>query len=184
MTEFEAQQKISAWLEADHFRMQVLHAVRALALPECYVAAGFLRNLVWDKLHHKASSELNDIDILYFNAAHSDDEKNAERNLLQQFPAVSWDVKNQARMHLKHQHAPYSGCVEAMSCWPEKETAVGVRLDSKQRCEFIAPWGLSFLFDCCITWNNKRPLSLFQQRVESKQWLARWPRLTLRIDND
>ncbi|BDX08608.1 nucleotidyltransferase family protein [Planctobacterium marinum] len=184
MTEQEAQQQISEWLQADHFRMQVLRTVQTLGLPECYVAAGFLRNLVWDQLHQKASSELNDIDILYFNTVHSEDEKYAEHILLQQFPTVSWDVKNQARMHLKHQHTPYASCAEAMSCWPEKETAVGVRLGSDQRCEFIAPWGLSFLFDCCITWNTKRPLSLFQQRVESKQWLARWPRLTLRMNND
>lgn len=184
MTEQEAQQQISQWLQADRFRMQVLGAVARLALPECYVAAGFLRNLIWDQLHQKASSELNDIDIIYFDTNHSDDERRALEALENEFPTVNWDVKNQARMHLKHQHTPYSGCSEAMACWPEKETAIGARLLSQERLDFVAPWGLSFLFDCCITWNNKRSLSLFHDRVERKQWLSHWPQLTLRIETN
>lgn len=186
-SESEAQQQISQWLQEDPFRMQVLRAVQALNLPQGFVAAGFLRNLVWDRLHQKSFSELNDIDIIYFDTEHSEDEKRALLLLQQQLPQISWDVKNQARMHVKHHHQPYSGCAEAMANWPEKETAIGVRLNQQQQLEFIAPWGLSFLFELKISWNQARPLGLFQQRVNEKRWLSRWPRLSLAIaenDND
>ena len=184
MTETEAQETISRWLLQDKFRMQVLEAVRELALPQAYIAAGFLRNLVWDRLHQKSFSALNDIDIIYFDTDHSFSESQAKMHLQKQFVQMEWDVKNQARMHKKHGHAPYSGCAEAMSNWPEKETAIAVRLNKNQQPEFVAPWGLALLFDACITWNDKRSLSLFKDRVTAKAWLTQWPKLTLRINGN
>lgn len=184
MTESEAQETISQWLRQDHFRMQVLEAVRELALPQAYVAAGFLRNLIWDRLHQKNFSPLNDIDIIYYDTDDMYSETQAKTRLQQQFQQVDWDVKNQVRMHKKHCHSPYSGCAEAMSNWPEKETAIAVCLDENKQLQFLAPWGLAFLFDACITWNNERPLSLFKERVAKKDWLTQWPKLTVRINSD
>ncbi len=47
-------------IKQDPLRMQVLDCVAQysqLDLPQCYVAAGFVRNLVWDHLHGYASHD-------------------------------------------------------------------------------------------------------------------------------
>ena len=41
---------IEAMLRRDKQRMRLLQAVRALQLPDCFIAAGFVRNMVWDAL--------------------------------------------------------------------------------------------------------------------------------------
>ncbi len=59
-----------ALLRADHPRMDCLRAARELALPDWALGAGFVRNLIWDHLHHKAEpTPLNDIDLIYLDNA-------------------------------------------------------------------------------------------------------------------
>lgn len=43
--------QIAALIEQDPLRTKILECVAQLDLPQCYVAAGFVRNLVWDHLH-------------------------------------------------------------------------------------------------------------------------------------
>ena len=51
-----------ALIRQDEWRMACLHSVAALHLPDCYLAAGFLRNAIWDALHGKKSrTPLNDV---------------------------------------------------------------------------------------------------------------------------
>ena len=45
-------------IASDDRRMQVLRIVRGLGLPDCWVAAGFVRNCVWDHAHGRAWSPL------------------------------------------------------------------------------------------------------------------------------
>ena len=74
---------------------------------------------------------------------------------------------------------PYRSSVHAMSYWPEKETAVGVRLDRAGNVLVESAFGLDSLFSGHITYNNKRTPEVFQTRVESKGWLDRWPNLII-----
>jgi hypothetical protein len=46
--------ELRALIASDDRRMRVLHAVRDLGLPDCWVAAGFVRTRVWDHLHRRA----------------------------------------------------------------------------------------------------------------------------------
>jgi hypothetical protein len=44
-----------------------LRLVRSLQLPQCYIAAGYIRNYVWDRLHgYPGRGRHNDIDVVYF----------------------------------------------------------------------------------------------------------------------
>lgn len=43
--------KIVELIKRDPIRTKALHHVSRLNLPQCYIAAGFVRNLVWDSLH-------------------------------------------------------------------------------------------------------------------------------------
>ncbi|WP_051488333.1 nucleotidyltransferase family protein [Salinivibrio socompensis] len=162
-------------------RMRALRCVQALNLPQCYIAAGFIRNLVWDAMHQSPPSELNDIDVIYYDL----DDTRVEREqylegLLQKtMPEITWQVRNQARMHEKHQDPAYASTLDAMRFWPEKETAIAVRLDMNQRCEIIAAFGVQSLLELKLSHNPARPWAVFQQRIDDKQWLTHWPKLTV-----
>ena len=56
-------------LNADCWRMAVMRTVRAVALPDCWIGAGFVRALVWDHLHDFATATpLADVDVVYFDS--------------------------------------------------------------------------------------------------------------------
>ncbi|MET2845887.1 nucleotidyltransferase family protein [Vibrio owensii] len=169
-------------LLADPERMRVMKCVRSLALPDCYIAAGFVRNLVWDHLHHKPQpSSLNDLDIVYFDPNETDDKAAFiyEDQLAAMMPEFNWQVRNQANMHLRNGDIPYQSTLDAMSYWPEKETAVAARLNEKNQIECISAFGFESLFSGYLTWNPERPLVLFRQRLTQKNWLTIWPNLKL-----
>ncbi len=178
--DFETQ--IKTWIRSDTERMAALEAVSRLNLNDWCIAAGFVRNLVWDKLHEKNPlTPLNDIDVVYFDPLNSGEE--IDKSLEQQLDAMStlpWSVKNQARMHQRNHDIPYTSTGDAMSYWVEVETAVGVTLSRQGKMEIIAPFGTAGLFENSITINNKRiKANDFYARIEEKEWLSRWPNLKI-----
>lgn len=168
---------ITELIKADAMRMEILNVVESLKLPDCFVAAGFVRNLVWGYLHGVENSSLNDVDVIFFDRNERICEASIEQTLVSLLPNVNWQVKNQAIMHLRNGDMPYSNSTDAMAHWPEKETAVGVRISNDGRLEISAPFGEEILFLGTITHNPKREVSIFFNRVESKRWLKTWPQL-------
>jgi hypothetical protein len=92
-------------------------------------------------------------------------------------PNLNWQVRNQALMHIRNGDAPYRNSVDAMGYWPEKETAIAIRLNDKLEYECVSAFGLDSLFNLKISHNPARPKKLFVSRVEGKNWLATWPLL-------
>ena len=167
----------------DPRRLRILQQVRELDLPDCWVAAGFVRSAVWDHLHQRTPSPLpEDIDVIWFDRSQTAPARDAELEtiLRHQDESLQWSVKNQARMHLRNDDAPYASATEAMRYWPETATAVAVRLDEQGRLEVAAPLGLEDLFNLVVRpagrfKGEKQPI--YQQRLRSKNWLATWPKL-------
>jgi len=177
-------QRLVEILRQDVHRMRLLKLVAALGLPDGLLAAGFVRNLVWDNLHQVPSTALNDVDVIYFDP---NDRLGVRGQLAQAClhklaPGVNWQVKNQALMHLKNNHRPYTSCEDAMKHWPEQETAVGVAMDNNGDINVVAPFGLTGLFAGHITYNAKGDKQAFLHRVKHKNWLTTWPRLKLVLD--
>ncbi|PTO51743.1 nitrate reductase [Vibrio splendidus] len=169
-------------IKQDPLRMQVLDCVAQLDFPQCYVAAGFVRNLVWDHLHGYASpTPLNDIDVIYFDPIDTSYESDLryDAQLKQRLPELNWQVRNQANMHTKNGDESYQSSLDAMSYWPEKETAVAVKQSLNGDIECISSFGLESLFDLQITPNPKRNRDIFDQRVQSKYRLTQWSKLTI-----
>jgi len=84
------------------WRLDVLRTVAALGLPDCWIAAGFLRNPIWDHLHGYAeATPLNDIDVVYFDPEDRSKERDdsLEAELRRLSPGPPWSARNQARMH-------------------------------------------------------------------------------------
>ncbi|MBF4328231.1 nitrate reductase, partial [Vibrio anguillarum] len=64
--------KIVELIKEDPIRVEALYHVSQLGLPQCYIAAGFVRNLVWDSLHDfNEPTPLNDVDVIYFERTES-----------------------------------------------------------------------------------------------------------------
>lgn len=178
-------QRLRDIITADPRRMQILRLVRELALPDCWVAAGLVRNAVWDHLHHRPiTPPSGDVDVVWFDNARAAAALDAELDSLlqQRDKTLNWSVKNQARMHLRNHDQPYDSTTTAMRHWPETATAVAIRLSDDDQLEVAAPFGLTDLFDLIVRpgphfCTGKRPLYL--ERIVTKNWAARWPQLKM-----
>jgi len=176
--------RILKLLELDELRLNALECVRLLNLPDCYLAAGFVRNLVWDFLHQMPSpTPLNDVDVIYFDVNESNPEQcqEYESKLKEMLPTLNWQVRNQAVMHLRNNDKPYSHSLDAMSYWPEKETAIAIRKLSDEEFECISSFGFDSLFNLQITHNPKRSKAVFEHRIKSKGWLVTWCNLKVAL---
>ena len=176
------EERIREWTAADPLRMRALHLARELGLPDWCIAAGFVRNLVWDKLHgYKEATPLEDIDLVYFDPLRASPEydRELELRLAEAEPGLPWSVRNQARMHVRNGDAPYRSTLDAMGYWVEQETAVGIRMDDSSRLEVVSAFGLEGLFDKRITPNRRKRNSAaeFSARLARKNWLWIWPGL-------
>jgi uncharacterized protein len=178
--ELEALVLGSDWL------MGVLQRVAALDLPDCWVGAGAVRDLVWDLRfgHGFDPANIADVDVVFFDP---DDltaagEHDIERRLHEQDPSVEWDVKNQARVHVwfeakfGHPAEPLTSTTEGVATWPETATAVAVRLERDGSLAIAAPLGLDDLLDGVWRGNFVRVTdSEYRKRLARKQPAVRWP---------
>ncbi|GAB1847299.1 nucleotidyltransferase family protein [Achromobacter xylosoxidans] len=172
---------LQTMLVDDVGRMRALKAVHGLGLPDCWIGAGFVRNLVWDRLAGFATTTvLNDVDVVWYGQepACEADDLQLEQRLTRIAPDFPWSVKNQARMHLRNGDAPYHSTRDALTRWPETATAVAARLNDRGGVEILAPHGLDDLFAGIV-----RPVSRFveekraelEARWRAKGWQRQWP---------
>ncbi|MGD9885273.1 MAG: nucleotidyltransferase family protein [Reyranella sp.] len=159
-----------------------LRAVRTLALPDWCIAAGFVRNRVWDHLHGIVPArEPVDIDVLYFDAGDLSRERESEheRRLAVLLPGLPWQVRNQARMHVWKELPPHRDTADAMIHWLETVTAVGVRLEDDESLTVVAPLGTDDLLGlrCRPTAFGRTRLDEYEARIAAKRWREMWPRV-------
>jgi hypothetical protein len=181
----ELRQQLELIVRGTPWLVEALEAVRSLRLPESYLAAGAIRNTVWDALHGLTRSRpQSDLDVIYFDAVNLSDD--AEDRLRAALPEYAWEVTNQASVHGWQSLATgrdipaYDSIATSMASWPETATAVGARLSEQGVMEFIAPHGLVDLFALTL-----RPSpaasdpSAYTSRLRQKAWHLRWPRLVI-----
>ncbi len=176
---------ILALVAGDAWMMAALTALAGLELPDAWIGAGFLRGAVWDRLHGFGSrTALDDIDVVYFDPENLDPAAEAalERRLGARLPGLPWEVKNQARMHLGNGDAPYGSSAAALAHWLETPTAVAVRLNDGGGLELLAPLGTRDLLGLVVrptphARSHKHRLAAYRERLERKNWPAKWPKL-------
>ena len=167
------------------WRLDALRAVAALGLPDCWIAAGFLRNPIWDRLHgYTEATPLNDLDVVYFDPEDRSKERDAalEQELLKLSPGLPWSVRNQARMHATNGDRPYTSTEDALRHWLETVSAVGIRLTGTGELELLAPFGFDDIFALTVRptphASDMRPAA-YRSRMARKNWPAIWPRVTV-----
>ncbi|OZA17323.1 MAG: hypothetical protein B7X90_15310 [Novosphingobium sp. 17-62-19] len=174
---------VDAILRADPLRWWLLELVSHLDLPDCWIAAGFIRNAVWDALHGRSPQPpLSDVDVIWFDPDRIEEshDRKIEKVLRAAAPSIDWSVKNQARMHSRNSDSPYRSATDAMRYWPETATAVAARRRGKDQLDVASPLGLDDLFNLVLRPTPRfacEKLPIYQKRVESKAWITVWPLL-------
>ncbi len=139
----------------------MLAVVDQECLPDAWVGAGVVRDLVWDTKFGAGfdASRVSDVDVIFFDSTDLSRERDeAARARLQDMrPDVRWDVKNQAAVHLWYPKRfgmvvpALSSIEEAVGTWPETATAVAIRRSRGAGLEIIAPLGLD---DCSTAYGD------------------------------
>lgn len=162
--------------------VRLLEALRQERLPDAWIAAGALRNTVWDRLHGFTERHgPGDVDVVYYDPVAPSPRRDAEiqARLAARLPDVPWEVVNQAWIHEYNDEPPYDSTRDALSRWTETCTSVAARLDVAGRIEILAPHGVEDLLRLVARPNLAFPraAAVFTERMESKRWPARWPRV-------
>jgi len=188
MISFENETKLVSELttlvRSDPWIMDLLRAVHAIHLQKWCIAAGVIRNKVWDHLHGHSDRTLPaDIDVLFYDRDRTDAtyEADIESQLAATVPGVRWEAVNQATVHSYTKDAPYESIEQAMSRWADPVTAVGVHLTNEEQIVVMAPFGLRDLFGLIVRPNLVTPhaAAVYRERMTAKRWIARWPKLTI-----
>lgn len=168
-------------LTEDAQSMDILRTLRELQLPDWAIGAGFMRALVWNTLSSQKPTQLEDVDVLFFDPTNlsKSSEKKIDQQLSKIKPDVPWSAKNQARMHLRNKTKAALSTEDAMRFWLETPTAVAARIDAKDKITILAPFGLDDLFQMII---RPTPAALskvdqFESRLDRKDWRQKWPDL-------
>ena len=172
---------IATIITQDPVGMKQLRAARSLGLPDWCIAAGFVRNRVWDHLHGIAPpSPLADIDVLYYDASD-----------LSKAPEQAYEARLEA-LRTGALAGPQPGahaCLEepaaaqehgdSMTYWLETVTAVGVRLEADDSLTVVAPLGTDDLLGlkCRPTAFGRTQLAEYEARIASKRWRELWPKV-------
>jgi hypothetical protein len=183
----EPRRQLTTLIEASPWMMDVLSTVRGSGLPDAWVGAGTLRDLVWGQVcgHGFDPSGVRDIDVAFYDPARLDWERNDEATaeLAQLAPGLPWVARNQAAVHTWfHQRfggdpvAPFTSITEAVASWPETATAVAARLSHEGAIELCAPHGLDDLLAGIWRRNPTRiSPSESRARLARHQPRQRWP---------
>ena len=179
-------QEILERLSQDQDIRAILEMIRSLELKDSWLAAGSIRNFIWNILSGKSGFDAEtDVDVIFFDPTVSYEKTlQLEMELRKAFPAYSWELKNQVYMHIHSPNTqPYTSSKDAMSKYPECCTAIGLRLLENDKLELFAPYGLAdirafqvrptphFLADA----ERKK---LYMERIRKKNWQTKWPQLS------
>lgn len=166
--------------------MRALRAARTIDAPDWFIAAGAIRDAVWDVLHGRCAAVPRDVDLIFYASARSKeaDEDAIERSLRRLEPDLPWQVKNQATVHTWYPERfgttvePLASCGEALATFPETAACVGVRLLPDDGLMVVAPYGLADLLGCVCRHNPARVTgAYYEARVSRKGWRDRWPKM-------
>lgn len=179
-------QEILERLGQDQAIREILEIIRSLELKDSWLAAGSVRNFIWNILSGKTGFDAEtDVDVIFFDLTVSYEKTlQLEMELRKAFPAYSWELKNQVYMHIHSPNTqPYSSSKDAMSKYPECCTAIGLRLLEDDKLELFAPYGLADIqaFQVRPTphfLGNSERKKLYMERLRKKNWQEKWPQLS------
>jgi uncharacterized protein len=175
-------------LSAEPWLLQALAAVAASGLPDAWIGAGAIRDLVWGQLHEGFEpADVKDIDVPYFDPVDLRRERDmAAQDVLSQLEWLPWEATNQAAVHTWYHTyfggppvEPFASVHDAVATWPEMATCVAVR-QTRGGIEVCAPHGLGDLLDGIWRVNPVRvTAAVSAARLARQQVRRKWPGVTV-----
>ena len=171
---------------AEPWLLRALAAVAASGLPDAWIGAGVLRDVVWGQRHGGFNpAEVKDVDVAFFDPACLGRTRDQEaQEALAVLAGLPWEATNQAAVHTwYHQYfggapvLPFGSVHEAVATWPETATCVAVRQRPGSRdLEVCAPHGLADLLGGIWRVNPLRVTpAVSMARLARQRVRARWP---------
>jgi uncharacterized protein len=168
--------------------MTALSAVARSGLPDAWIGAGVIRDIVWgQRCGQFDPGDVKDIDVAFFDAADLGRERDsAAQDTLSALANLPWEATNQAAVHTwYHEYFggppvdPFSCVHDAVATWPETATCVAVRLRAGG-IEVCAPHGLADLLGGVWRVNPVRVTpDVSKARLARQRVSARWPSVTV-----
>lgn len=186
-TEDERVAALSAIVHQSAELMDILRAIRDLAIPDAWLTSGAIYQTVWNLITQRpATFGIKDYDIIYFDG--TDRSYEAEDHVISKvkaaLPRLSnlVEVRNQARVHLWYEnrfgrpYRPLDCTMDALTRYASRTHAVALRLDNTGSPVVHTPFGLANIFAMRLVPNyshpNKETYTEKASRVE-----ALWPEL-------
>ena len=181
-----------ALLGAEPWLCRALAAVAASGLPDAWIGAGALRDVIWGQRHGGFNAaEVNDIDVAFFDPGCLSRERDLQaQDGLAALAELPWEATNQAAVHTWYhayfggsQVPPFASVHEAVATWPETATCVAVRQrpgDGECELEVCAPYGLADLLGGIWRANPVRVTpDISTARLARQRVRTRWPGVTV-----
>ncbi|SDQ47734.1 hypothetical protein SAMN05216392_1802 [Streptococcus equinus] len=168
---------LKALFASDKELMAILTIIADLDLPDAWLAAGTLRNYVWNVLSGKSGlSDASDLDLVFYDPEVTYEKTKAIQEQLQStYPNYQWEVKNQVFMHCHSPHtAPYQSARDAISKYPERCTAIAARLKDGD-LELFLPCGDDDIVNFVVQPTphflaDKDRMAVYHGRLKKKDW--------------
>ena len=193
---------------AEPWLASALDAVAASGLPDAWIGAGVIRDVVWGQLHDGFDPALvRDVDVVFFDPGDlSPARDEAAQRRLGELAGRPWEASNQAAVHTWfHEYfggppvPPFASVHEAVATWPETATCVAIRRAAGDPApgdpapgdpapgdpatgglEVCAPHGLADLIEATWRRNPGRvSLATSRERLARQRVAARWPGVTI-----
>ncbi len=178
--------RLAELIVTEPWMSRALGAVADSGLPDAWIGAGVIRDLVWGQ-HHGGFNPavVKDVDVAYFDPGDLTMERDiAAQEALARLADLPWEATNQAAVHVwYHQYfggppvESFASVHEAIATWPETATCVAIR-QRPDGLEVCAPHGLADLLDGVWRVNPIRVTpAMSQARLARQRVRVRWPRV-------
>ncbi|WP_311407467.1 nucleotidyltransferase family protein [Liquorilactobacillus uvarum] len=169
--------------------VHILKIIRKLNLKQGVLAAGSIRNSIWQTLSNQSVSLQSDVDLVYFDPSKPQEyDFLVEQQLLKNYPEYNWQVKNEVYMHnydFKNQQ-PFKSIEDAIAHFVETSTCIGAYLDTNGILKLITPYGVDDLvnFICRPVpafSGDQQHINIFKKRIQRKNWVEKYPQLKIQF---